>query len=485
MASVIERLRTVGADVTAIEAKSAAGGLPQSVIPTMCAFANLPGGGLIILGLDESNRFSTVTLSAAATLAAGLASMARNAFEPPLQISVDVETFEKKELVVARVHELPLAAKPCVVKRMGQAYLRFFDGDYTLSRLEMDGFIANRTRPRFDEAEVPGARYADLDPDRVDDFLATARANDRRLAAIADDRELLRRNGIVSSDDVPTIAGLLALGIHPQQFLPHCNIRAALLADGASPTTRALDSTTFTGPLPAMLDDAVAWVARNSRHRLVSNQRTGHVSEVLDPPVTAARELISNALVHRDLSEWASSRAVELRMTGSMFTLVNPGGLYGISVERLGIHRLTSARNRRLIEICKHVRTADGNVVEAIASGIPATLASLRDAGMPDPRFFDQGLMFTVTLDRTHKADQVSPSSPTTRLTPAERQLMTVLVTEMDVHQLASALGASVNAIQKRLASLRAKGAVSMTGGSGRESTYTRTSHQPTHDSVS
>lgn len=48
VASVIERLRTVGADVTAIEAKSTAGGLPQSVIPTMCAFANLPGGGLII-----------------------------------------------------------------------------------------------------------------------------------------------------------------------------------------------------------------------------------------------------------------------------------------------------------------------------------------------------------------------------------------------------------------------------------------------------
>ena len=185
LASMIERLRTVGADVTAIEAKSAAGGLPQSVIPTMCAFANLPGGGLIILGLDESNRFSTVTLSAAATLAAGLASMARSAFEPPLQISVDVETFEKKELVVARVHELPLAAKPCVVKRTGHAYLRFFDGDYTLSRLEMDGFIANRTRPRFDEAEVPGARYADLDPDRVDDFLATARANEPKEINVA------------------------------------------------------------------------------------------------------------------------------------------------------------------------------------------------------------------------------------------------------------------------------------------------------------
>ncbi len=114
-------------------------------------------------------------------------------------------------------------------------------------------------------------------------------------------------------------------------------------------------------------------------------------------------------------------------------------------------------------------------MVEAIASGIPATVASLREAGMPDPRFFDQGLMFTVALDRTHKANQASPPSLTTRLTPAERELMTALVTEMDVHQLAAALAKSVNATQKRLASLRAKGAVTMNGGSGRKSTYTRT----------
>ncbi len=47
---------------------------------------------------------------------------------------------------------LCLSAKPCTVKRTGQAFLRFADGDYALSRLEVDGFAANRTRPRFDES---------------------------------------------------------------------------------------------------------------------------------------------------------------------------------------------------------------------------------------------------------------------------------------------------------------------------------------------
>lgn len=45
----------------------------------------------------------------------------------------------------------------------------------------------------------------------------------------------------------------------------------------------------------------------------------------------------------------------------------------------------------------------------------------------------------------------------------------------MDVHELATTLGMSISATPTRLASLRAKGAVTMTGGIGRESTYTRT----------
>jgi hypothetical protein len=122
----------------------------------------------------------------------------------------------------------------------------------------------------------------------------------------------------------------------------------------------------------------------------------------------------------------------------------------------------------------QHVRTSAANVVEAIASGIPATLESLRDAGMPDPRFFDQGLMITVTPDRTHIADQPSPTAPTTRLTGAERELMTALVSQMDVHELAAALRTSVNAPQKRLASLRTKGAVPMNGRIGRDFTCAR-----------
>lgn len=87
---------------------------------------------------------------------------------------------------------------------------------------------------------------------------------DARLAKLTDDAELLVRSGVTASDGTPKIAGLIALGTYPQQFLPHYKIRAAVLPDGTDPFIRALDETTLTGPTAAMLEDASAFVARDS-----------------------------------------------------------------------------------------------------------------------------------------------------------------------------------------------------------------------------
>ena len=399
LALLVADLRAEGNDLAEVEVKRAAGGFPGNIAPTLSAFGNTPGGGLIIFGLDERGSFESVGVYDTTACKKAVAASARNAVEPPLVIAVDSVTFEGADLVVATVNELPASAKPCRTRASGRAYLRSYDGDYALSELEEQAFIANRAAPRFDQMVVPGAGAADLDPDLVDGYRRAATETSPALQRFDLDELLFRTGVVVGPERLPSLAGLLALGVYPQQFLPNLVIQASAAPLPDDPAgTRVSDARRFDGPIPTMLDEAVRWVARNSRTRIRFDAE-GSGRDEPEYPLVAVRELLSNALIHRDLGPYALGEAITLRLTGDQMVLSNPGGLYGITADRLGTTGVTSARNGHLVRICQYVRTrTGGRVVEALATGIPTVLQSLADAGMVPPRFQDQGIKFAVRM---------------------------------------------------------------------------------------
>ena len=97
--SIVHTLRLVGTDSQPTEVKSNAG---KSIRETLSAFANA-NGGLIILGLDESNGFLP---------AKGFdATKAQDALEtqcaqttPPVRPLIDIVPFEDALVVVAEVN---------------------------------------------------------------------------------------------------------------------------------------------------------------------------------------------------------------------------------------------------------------------------------------------------------------------------------------------------------------------------------------------
>lgn len=302
-------------------------------------------------------------------------------------------------MVAAQVDELASSVKPCRVKGTGEAYLRAYDGDYELSQLEEQAFIANRDTPRFDQVVAGDSSKEDLDSTLVEAYVENCRATSPALARFARD-EILFRTGVVAGPDRrPTVAGLLALGVYPQQFFPKLVIQASVVpGPNDPPGTRAVDAKRFDGPIPLMLEQALSWVQRNTRTR-VRFGYDGHGRDESEYPVEAVRELLSNALIHRDLGPYALGEAITLKIDNRQLILSNPGGLWGLSVDRLGLTGVTSARNGYLVRICQNVRDSRGQrVVEALASGIPTVLRSLREAGMVPPRFHDQGVRFTVRV---------------------------------------------------------------------------------------
>lgn len=403
---VVDLLRAEGSDVSDIEAKAARHGYLQDLAPMLSAFGNMPGGGVVVLGLDERAGFEAVGVYDAADAKSRIAAQARQAVAPPLRVSFATGDVEGRTIVLARVRELPITDKPCEVTATGQAYLRSYDGDYPLSEFERQGFVAGRGVARYDQAPADGAERADLDNGLVTTYIANCRARSPRLAAMPDD-DVLRHTRIITRDGTPTLAGLYALGTYPQTYYPTLSITASVAPRPNDPArTRSADVAHFDGPLPELLDQAVAWVRRNTRTR-VRFGADGYGRDEPEYPAEAVRELVANALVHRDLGPHALNTRVTMTLRHDRLVIGNPGGLHGLTVEQLGTGTGGSARNQSLYDICKDVRTADGRrVIEGIGSGIVAVRQALNEAGMTAPHFVDAGIRFTAIVPDHALLDQ-------------------------------------------------------------------------------
>jgi ATP-dependent DNA helicase RecG len=472
LSNLISELRAAGGDSAAVEVKSAVGGLPQSLVSTLSALANLPGGGLVILGVDERAGFRPVPLADPQALKQGLAAKARS-FSPPVHLTVGDGIVDSVPVIVARVHECDSSAKPCRVTSTGDSYLRGFDGDYRLSDLEEQAFLAARKPPMFDRVPVPGSTAADLDEELVATFISTVRDRDPSgLGRFDEDTELLARAGVTTGDGTVTTAGVLALGVHPQQWFPRYVIQlAADPQPGDPPGARARNQAVLSGPIPRMLESAMTWARRNFDTAIVS-ESDGTVHDQPAYPLTAFRELVTNALLHRDLDHWSAGRAVEVRLRRDRLVISNPGGLYGITVDRLGRDSVTSARNARLVTICQYVHSPGSGlrVIEALATGIPTVTAELERAGLSPARYLDTGIGFTVIL-----RPGTWQGAPQLDLSTTELRVYEALVAgRKTVAELQAALGLQPPNLRKALRALAAYGLVQQYGGRGQATWYER-----------
>jgi len=210
----------------------------------------------------------------------------------------------------------------------------------------------------------------------------------------------------------------------------------------------------------------MAW-ARRTIDTYIVNEPDGSVRDRYAYPLAAFRELIANAIIHRDLNSWSAGLAIEVRLRRDRLVIGNPGGLYGITVDRLGRDAVTSARNARLVAICQHVYSAEtgARAIEALASGIPIVTEAIAEAGLPPARYTDSGIRFTVVIHR--HAPQPATMSSLERLvfTALERAPRTVA-------QLEEETGIPAYTLRRALRSLREQGLAEQLGGRGRPTTY-------------
>lgn len=403
----VVRLRAVGTDLSSIEVKAAAGGMPRSTAESISAFANTEGG-LLLLGVAEETGFSVATIDAP-KLASDLASLCAESLEPPIRPEIDIVTIDGLPVVAAHIAELPADRKPCYVKTRGMdrgSYCRSHDGDRTLTSYEVHILVASRGQPTEDMAPVIRAEVSDLDPRFVDALTKRLRDTRGRVFASEEPERVLDMVGVTTTVDGvtrPTVGGLLSLGRYPQQYFPQLNLTFVAyptatgepLADG----TRFLDNQSIDGPIPLIVAETLAVLRRNMKRRsiIVGLGR----DDVWEYPEEAVRELVTNALLHRDYHPTAHGTQVRVELYPDRLEIISPGGLHGpVPRDDLLAEPVSSSRNGLLAKLLEDVAIpgTDQRVCENRASGLLATAAALRRAGMEPPKLVDNVREFRATI---------------------------------------------------------------------------------------
>jgi ATP-dependent DNA helicase RecG len=255
---------------------------------------------------------------------------------------------------------------------------------------------------QFESLLSPGATLADLDDQKISSFVSAL-----NLTGEESTEEILLRRGCLgyaerkaASGDAsepsslhPTYAGLLILGRCPQRWLPNATIIAARFS-GSTLADRFFKQD-IGGALPEQLRLAEAFVRENMRNvvRLVGFTR----EETSEYPLAAVRELLINAVVHRDYNVQGDN--IHLYIFADRIEVHSPGGLPGpVNIGNLLEERFS--RNAVIVQAL-----SDLGYVERLGYGLNRVVEVMRQNGLQPPEFEETAGTFRVTL----YAEQMQP----------------------------------------------------------------------------
>jgi ATP-dependent DNA helicase RecG len=347
--------------------------LPASFARDLVAMANTVGGR-ILLGVSDDGTVAGVKDSN--SLRARIQDIARNC-DPAVHVLVE----PVGEVVVVHVRESD--AKP--VQCSDGFFWRQGAVTQKLSRDEIRDFFRAEGAIRFDLAPCPSFRYPqDFDRGKFNAWLRLSgitgrpRTEDVLVNIEAAERaggKLLFRN-----------AGVLFFAKNVRHFFNQAYI-TCLLAKGTSKAD-ILDRKDFDGGIVADIEDAMRFVARNTRTawKIEALKR----EDIPEYPMKALREAIINAVMHRDWFMDGANVFVELYT--DRIEVVSPGGLpKGMALSDLG--RKAVRRNALIADLLHRI-----GFIEKAGTGVRRIRDEARAGGYPEPVWEANG--FTTAIFR-------------------------------------------------------------------------------------
>ncbi len=174
-------------------------------------------------------------------------------------------------------------------------------------------------------------------------------------------------------------AGIVLFGKNPVKFLNNCVVKIGRFVKDSSDIKF---QETVEGNIVYLLKEVLEQLNRKFFTRAISFEGMQRI-EKGEYPIAALREMLLNALVHRN---YLGSSVVQMRVFDNHFNIWNEGQLpAGISLDSLKRQHPSRPRNLLIADVC-----FKGGYINAWGSGTLKIISTCKEAGLPDPEIIEQ-----------------------------------------------------------------------------------------------
>lgn len=353
---------------------------PKSWLKSVSAFANTKGG-IILFGVEDRNH-NPVGLDNIQRASEKISELINSKITPLPRYEINTFVEDGKDFLELKVGDGPSMPYYVFCDGRKEAYIRAGGQSIIASEHILNALILKGKNLTFD------ALPTEYNIEDLSFTLLAAEIKEKTKKRFDETKDFLSL-GLSNETGKLTNAGVLLSDQGPlKQSKIVCTkwkgIKKGVISEDA------VDDKEYTGSIISLLENADLFIKNNSKQswKVVGMDRV----ELEDYPVTARREAIVNALIHRDYQILGSE--IHIDIFDDRLEITSPGGMFdGSLIQNLEIKNIPSMRRNTVIsDIFSRLHYMDRR-----GSGLSRIMESYEDID-EKPKFISDSLSFTVTF---------------------------------------------------------------------------------------
>lgn len=444
----------------------------QKYMKSVVAFANGDGGRIVFGVEDGTMRVVGIPQADLFQMMDAITNAVTDSCEPMIIPDLFVQEIEGKSLIILEI--APGMQRPYYLKKKGPVkgtYIRTAGTTRLADRAILQELLLEGENKFFDQQPIPNLKVTKYDVTA----LCHSMSERAKKNALSD----IQRQGIKEL----TINQLISWGIlieNKDQLIPTYAYAMLTHQAGYPPVVQCavfktddravfVDKREIDAPIQEQVEKAYQYVLE--KINMGARFQGVYRQDIYELPPDSIRELIANALVHRNYLE---PESVQIALFSDRLEVTSPGSLMrGVTPEKMK-EGFSKIRNRALANAFAYM-----NLIEKWGSGFPRIFRDCRDYGLQEPeivdfdgdlrvnlyRITDQTSDQTKKTDQTPKTDQTGTNMPV-KLNEKEKVILSYLQKKPDgtQHEIAEATSLSLSTIKYYMKKLQEKGCLQRMG---------------------